>query len=100
MRHFLTLLDLSAAELHELLTEAARLKADSGRGQRPPLLGGRALGLVFEKPSLRTRASFEAAMIQLGGNAIFFSASDGAIGQRESVPDFARTFSQYVDVVV
>jgi ornithine carbamoyltransferase len=55
---------------------------------------------VFEKPSLRTRASFEAAMAQLGGTSIFLSASDGAMGQRESVPDFARTLSSYVDAVV
>jgi ornithine carbamoyltransferase len=100
MRHFLTLLDLSAEELRDLLAEAARLKADSQHGLRPPLLAGRVLGLVFEKPSLRTRASFEAAMLQLGGSTMFFSASDGPIGQRESIADFARTFSQYVDVVV
>jgi ornithine carbamoyltransferase len=100
MRHFLSLLDLSAAELRELLADAVRLKADCSRGHRPPYLAGRVLGLVFEKPSLRTRASFEAAMLQLGGSTLFFSASDGPIGQRESVPDFARTFSQYVDAVV
>jgi ornithine carbamoyltransferase len=58
------------------------------------------LGLVFEKPSLRTRASFESAMVQLGGSTIFLSASDGPIGQRESVSDFARTLCQYADGVV
>jgi ornithine carbamoyltransferase len=100
MRHFLTLLDLSAAELRELLAEAARLKERSEQGDRPPYLAGRVLGLIFEKPSLRTRASFEAAMLQLGGSTLFFSATDGAMGQRESVADFARTFSQYVDIVV
>jgi ornithine carbamoyltransferase len=100
MRHLLTLLDLSAAELDEILAEAVRLKADSQRGVRPPLLAGRVLGMIFEKPSLRTRASFEAAMAQMGGTTIFLSPSDGRLGQRESVPDFARTLSQYVDVVV
>src|SRR5262245_45660848 len=100
MRHFLTLLDLRAFEVRQILAEAARLKADSLRGIRPPLLAGKVLALVFEKPSLRTRASFEAAMVQLGGNSIFLSASDGPIGQRESVPDFARTLSEYVDAVV
>jgi ornithine carbamoyltransferase len=100
MRHFLNLFDLSADELHHLLAEAAALKAALGRGERPPLLAGKVLGLVFEKPSLRTRASFEAAMAQLGGASIFLSASDGPLGQRESVPDFARTLSQYVDAVV
>jgi ornithine carbamoyltransferase len=98
MRHFLSLLDLSVDELNDLLRDAAALKAAYARGDRPPLLAGRLLGLIFEKPSLRTRASFEAAMAQLGGGSIFLSAADGPLGQRESVPDFARTLSQYVDV--
>jgi ornithine carbamoyltransferase len=100
MRHFLDLLDLQLDELNLLLTEAASLKAAHQRGERPSLLAGRVLGMVFEKPSLRTRVSFEAAMAQLGGTTVFLSASDGLLGQRESVPDFARTLSQYVDAVV
>src|SRR5499427_4023023 len=100
MRHFLDLLDLSTDELNHLLDEAAALKAGLGRGERPPVLAGRVLGLIFEKPSLRTRASFEAAMAQLGGSSIFLSANDGPLGQRESVPDFARTLSHYVDAIV
>jgi ornithine carbamoyltransferase len=100
MRHFLSLIDLTAEELNHLLEEAARLKADAHHGVRPPILAGRVLGMIFEKPSLRTRASFEAAMAHLGGTSIFLSASDGPIGQRESVPDFARTLSHYVDGVV
>ena len=99
MRHFLSLLDLSVDELDALLGEAAALKAAYARGERPALLAGRVLGMIFEKQSLRTRASFEAAMAQLGGGSIFLSASDGPLGQRESVPDFARTLSQYVDAV-
>lgn len=99
MRHFLNLLDVSGAELEALLAEASRLKADLHRGHRPPLLAGRVLGLVFEKPSLRTRASFEAGMAQLGGTSIFLSATDGPMGQREPVADFARTLAGYVDVV-
>src|SRR5436190_1519485 len=100
MRHFLNLQDVSVAEMKETLTESARLKADLQRGHRPPLLTGRVLGLVFEKPSLRTRASFEAAMGQLGGSSIFLGTSDGAMGQRESVADYARTLSGYCDAVV
>jgi ornithine carbamoyltransferase len=100
MRHFLSLIDLTADELTHLLEEASRLKADALRGVRPPLLAGRVLGMIFEKPSLRTRASFESAMAQLGGTSIFLSASDGPIGQRESVADFARTLTHYVDAVV
>ncbi len=100
MRHFLDLLDLSPDELSRLLDDAAAMKAASLRGERPPYLAGRVLGMVFEKPSLRTRVSFEAAMAHLGGRSIFMGASDGLIGQRESVEDFARTLSQYVDAVV
>jgi ornithine carbamoyltransferase len=100
MRHLLTLLDLGTAELKAILSESARLKADFLAGQRPPLLAGRILGMVFEKPSLRTRASFEAAIHQLGGSSIFLSATDGPMGQRESVPDFARSLSQYADAIV
>src|SRR5579871_3737614 len=100
MRHFLNLIDLSQEELTHLLDEAARLKFDAERGIRPPLLAGRVLGMIFEKPSLRTRASFEAAMAHLGGTSIFLSSSDGPIGQRESVGDFARTLNHYVDAVV
>src|ERR1700737_3997847 len=104
MRHFLDLLDLTPEEITHLLAEAARLKADHVRGRSPEergarLLAGRVLGLVFEKPSLRTRVSFEAAMAQMGGSSIFLSATDGPLGQRESVPDFARPLSQYVDAV-
>jgi ornithine carbamoyltransferase len=100
MRHFLDLLDLSPEELRHLLDDAATLKAAASRGERPAILAGRVLGMVFEKPSLRTRVSFEAGMAQLGGRSIFLSSTDGLIGQRESVPDFARTLSQYVDAVV
>lgn len=99
MRHFLDLWDVTTEELEYLLDEAARLKTETQRGQRPPFLAGRVLALVFEKPSLRTRVSFEAAMAHMGGSSVFLSAADGALGVRESVPDFARTLSQYVDVV-
>src|SRR5262245_31944458 len=100
MRHFLSLLDVSAEELKSLLSEAARMKAQLKKGRRPALLAGHVLGMVFEKPSLRTRASFEAAMAQLGGTSIFLSATDGPMGQRESVADFARTLSGYTDAIV
>lgn len=100
MKHFLTLFEVSTEEIRSLLRLAADLKAKLARGERPALLAGRVMGLVFEKPSLRTRASFEAGMAQLGGNSIFFSSSDGAIGKRETVPDFARTLSEFVDVAV
>jgi ornithine carbamoyltransferase len=100
MRHFLDLLDLSTDELNSLLDDAAAMKAALKNGNRPPLLAGRVLGLLFEKPSLRTRVSFEAAMAQMSGSSIFLSAADGPLGQRESVEDFARVLSEYVDAVV
>jgi ornithine carbamoyltransferase len=100
MRHFLTLLDLTPDEIRSLLVETARLKAGLRRGERPPLLAGRVLGLIFEKPSLRTRVSFEAAMAQMGGSSVFLSATDGPLGHREPVADFARVLSHYCDAVV
>jgi ornithine carbamoyltransferase len=100
MRHFLDLLDVSVEELKNLLQEAARLKAAHERREPTPLLQGRVLGLIFEKPSLRTRVSFEAAMAQLGGASVFLSGAEAGMGTRETVPDFARVMSQYVDGVV
>jgi ornithine carbamoyltransferase len=100
MRHFLDLLDLAPEEVGDLLDRTARIKADFERGKRDPVLLGRVLGLVFEKPSLRTRASFQAAMAQLGGASVFLTGNEAGLGSRETVPDFARVMSQYVDAVV
>jgi ornithine carbamoyltransferase len=100
MRHFLDLLDVSATEINELFDSAARLKAAHAGHQTTPILLGRVLGLVFEKPSLRTRVSFQAAIAQLGGASVFMSGHDVGLGSRESVADVARTISQYVDAVV
>ena len=82
-----------------LLDRTVRLKRGEIDGRRTSLLLGRTLGLVFEKPSLRTRVSFEAAMARLGGNSIFLRGKDVGIGVRESVADFARVISQYVDAL-
>jgi ornithine carbamoyltransferase len=100
MRHFLDLFDLSREEILYLLQEAERLKEAHARGDHSAPLLGRVLGLVFEKPSLRTRVSFQAAMAQLGGASLFLPSSETGMGSRESVPDFARVISQYVDAVV
>jgi ornithine carbamoyltransferase len=97
MRHILDLLDWSADEILSLLADAKRLKTS---GPRNPVLLGRVLGMIFEKPSLRTRVSFETAMAQLGGATVFLNGKDAGMGSRESVPDFARVISQYVDAVV
>jgi ornithine carbamoyltransferase len=100
MRNFLDLLDVSVEELNHLLQEAARLKAAHQRREPTPILQGRVLGLIFEKQSLRTRVSFETAMAQLGGTSIFLSGAEAGMGSRETVPDFARVMSEYVDIVV
>jgi ornithine carbamoyltransferase len=100
MRHFVNMLELTNTEVSHLLDETARLKAAHALGERTPTLLSRVLGLVFEKPSLRTRVSFQAAIAQLGGTSLFLSGPDVGLGSRESVPDFAKVVSQYVDAVV
>jgi ornithine carbamoyltransferase len=100
MRNFLDLIDVSTTEIIHLLDEAERLKKAHESGEKTPILLGRVLGLIFEKPSLRTRVSFEAAMAQLGGASVFLSGNETGLGTRESVPDFARVISQYADAVV
>ena len=98
-RHFLDLFDITAKEAADLLALADRLKREDREGRREQVLQGRILGLIFEKPSLRTRVSFEAAMARLGGNAVFLQGKDVGLGGRETVEDFARVISQYVDAV-
>jgi len=97
MRHFLDIPDLSADELSHLLDEAVRLKAAR---PRPTPMAGRVLGMAFEKPSLRTRVSFQAAAAQLGGSSIFLPGTEVGLGWRESDADFARVIGQYVDALV
>src|SRR5579883_3093920 len=99
LRHFVSVWDLSAVEARGLIGRAIQIKREERRGHRPALLSGRTLGLVFEKPSLRTRVSFEAAIARLGGNAIFLRGEDVGLGTRESVVDFARVIGQYVDAM-
>jgi len=94
VRHFVDLFQLSPAEARDLLD-----RAEARKGDRTPLLAGSTLGLLFEKPSLRTRVSFEAAISHLGGNAIFLNTKDVGLGVRESIADFARVISQYVDAI-
>jgi ornithine carbamoyltransferase len=100
MRHLLDLFDLTADELKHLLAEAARLKAARARRIPTATLAGKVVGLVFEKPSMRTRVSFEAGVAQLGGTALFMPGNEVGLGWRETLPDFARTMSRYVDALV
>jgi ornithine carbamoyltransferase len=101
MRHFLDIPDLSADEITHLLADAARLKAARRVRRADDLpLRGRVVGLVFEKPSLRTRVSFEAAVAQLGGTSLFLPGNEVGLGWRETIEDFARVIGQYVDALV
>jgi ornithine carbamoyltransferase len=98
-RHFLQISDLRPDQLGELLRLAAFLKARPSSVQHGPLRG-RTVALLFEKPSLRTRVSFEVAVNQLGGQALFAQGSEFAIGSRETPEDAARVLSRYVDAIV
>ncbi len=99
-RDFITLHDWSAAEIAALLTDAAALKAKRKAQVPHPLLSGKTLALIFEKPSLRTRVTFEAGMTQLGGHAIYLAPQDIRLGERETVADGARNLSRWVDGIV
>ena len=100
MRHLISLFESNAEEVQEILDISARLKTAFKQGQREPLLLGHVLTQVFEKPSLRTRNSFEAAMVHLGGQGIFLSAKDAGLQGRESLADVARVLSGYSDAIV
>jgi ornithine carbamoyltransferase len=100
MRHLLNLFDLDRKTIQHLLIEAARLKADRQRGHHASTLKSKVVALIFEKPSLRTRVSFESAVAQLGGTSMFLPGSEIGLGQREPLCDFARTMSEYVDALV
>lgn len=99
-RHLLTLLDLAPAELMAILERAAELKGMQHRGEIYEPLKNRVLGMVFEKSSTRTRVSFEAGMIQFGGQAIFLSPRDSQLGRGEPVEDTARVLSSMVDAIM
>jgi len=100
MRHFIDLLDWDGDQILKLLKTAARMKKAQRKGKHKPLLEGKVLGMIFEKPSLRTRVSFQAGMAQLGGQAIFLNGAEAGMGKRESLPDIVRTLCEYVDAVV
>lgn len=99
-RHFLTLTDLTPAELAALMTRAAELKAAHRRGERATPYAGKVMAMLFEKSSTRTRASFEAAWTHLGGHTMFLSPRDIQLGRGETVEDSARVLSRMVDVLV
>jgi ornithine carbamoyltransferase len=99
-RHFLTLMDLSSAELRDLIERATELKALRYAGTEPQSLSGKSLAMIFTKASTRTRVSFEAGITQLGGSALFLSGQDTQLGRGEPIEDAARVISSMVDAVM
>jgi ornithine carbamoyltransferase len=100
LKHFLSIADLTSDQLHHLLDLGLRLKQEWLAGGNRPLLQGKSLALLFQKPSLRTRVSFEMGMVHLGGYAFYLSPNEVKMGGRESVPDVARVLSSYVDGIM
>lgn len=95
-RDLISIADLSTSDIWSLIERAKELK----RGDRSTPLSGRTLALLFQKPSLRTRVSFDVGMKQLGGHTIYLSPQEVGLGTRESIPDVAKVLSRYVDVTV
>jgi len=99
-KDFLAISDYSPEELLEMLDLAIALKKEYFAGGNKPLLKGKVLAMIFQKPSLRTRMSFDMAMRRLGGDALYLSPSEIGLGQRESIADVARVISGYVDAIM
>src|SRR5512143_2167666 len=100
MKHFLDIAEHTPAELQDLLDLAVRLKKEHFAGGNPPLFKGKVLGMIFQKPSLRTRVSFDMAMRHMSGDALYLSPNEIGLGQRESIADVARVLSGYVQVIM
>jgi ornithine carbamoyltransferase len=98
IRHFLDLVDVPADELRHIIEAARAMKVKRSRNDRP--LAGKTLAMIFERPSTRTRVSFEVAMRQLGGDVIMLTADDMQLGRGESLADTARVLSRYVDAIM
>ena len=96
MQDFLAIADHSPAEIQSLLELAAKLKKEHQGGGNKPILKGKSLAMVFQKPSLRTLVSFEMGMEHLGGHAIYIGPQEIGLGQRESIADVARVLEGYV----
>lgn len=100
MKDFLAIADYSPEEIQDLLDLAVRLKKEHEKGGNPPLLKGKVLAMIFQKPSLRTRVSFDMAMRHVGGDALYLSPAEIGLGKRESIADVARVLDGYVDAMM
>jgi ornithine carbamoyltransferase len=100
MKHFLAVSDLSSEEVQELLDLAVKLKEEYFKKGNPPYFKGKVLGMIFQKPSLRTRVSFDMAMRHCGGDALYLSPNEIGLGKREAISDIARVLSGYVHALM
>jgi len=98
VRHFIDLIDIPTSELRGMIAAGRAMKSKRSRGDRP--LAGKTLAMIFERPSTRTRVSFEVAMRQLGGDAIMLTAEEMQLGRGETIADTARVLSRYVDAIM
>ncbi|MFQ5648319.1 MAG: ornithine carbamoyltransferase [bacterium] len=99
-KDFLSISDLDKSEILDIFELARELKAKQKRGEHHKLLEGQSLAMIFQKPSTRTRVSFEVGMFQLGGQALYLGPDDIQIGKREAIGDVAQTISRYVDLIM
>ncbi|MGC8855205.1 MAG: ornithine carbamoyltransferase [Anaerolineae bacterium] len=100
MKHFLDITDLTPQEAQDLLDLAIQLKKEYFEKGNPPLFKGKVLAMIFQKPSLRTRVSFDMAMRHLGGDALYLSPNEIGLGKREAISDIARVLSGYVQAIM
>lgn len=99
-KDLLTLNELSKSELLGMIDNAIKLKKDLKKGISKPILKNKTLAMIFQKPSTRTRVSFETGMFQLGGHALSLSADDLQLKRGETIEDTAKTLSRYVDIIM
>jgi len=100
MKDFLSIADYPSETIQDLLDLAIRLKGEWKKDGNLPILKNTVLAMVFQKPSLRTRVSFDMGMLHLGGNALYLSPAELGLGKRESIADVARVLSGYVDIIM
>lgn len=99
-RHFVSVADFTAEEIKQVIDTALAMKLERYRGEAQPLLAGKTLAMIFQKPSLRTRVSFESGMTKLGGHAIYLAPSDINLGTRETPEDVALVLSRMCDIIM
>ncbi len=99
-KDFIAVSDYSSQDIEKIIDISLSLKAERAKGPNKPILKDKVLGMIFQKPSLRTRVSFDMAMRHLGGDALYLSPAEIGLGQRETIADVARVLSGYVDAIM